>query len=313
MKSIVLISIVLFYNYANSQNKNILKNVFSTNGEIHKSWYKIDDIVIDPNNNTYVLDSFMGSIIKLNKQGEIVKRQGKLKSNGGEYASPKKLTIFNDVLLVLDPSIKTVHFLNFNLDYINKIILDGYPRDIAATKAKYFVAFYTHDKDRLICSISKNGEIKYFNNMLVDKSDILNSVSIALKPSGNLIVAYRYFNKILEYTQNGELVDSLSIPDYPKKSVVNTIAKINYEVPDKLMLNDVAIDKSGLIYILGGEYSSNPQRDIFVINNNSIINHLILPEESGVIAINESKEIFVRENKRKTLSKYQVLLKKGAR
>ncbi|MDI6767794.1 MAG: hypothetical protein QME52_13315 [Bacteroidota bacterium] len=69
----------------------------------------------------------------------------------------------------------------------------------------------------------------------------------------------------------------------------------------------MAIDPQGNIFVLSGDYSKNPFKDVFVFDKRGIfITKFTLPNKSGILYIDPKGYLYTREKERTLVKKYKI-------
>jgi len=133
---------------------------------------------------------------------------------------------------------------------------------------------------------------------------IMDQFSFAVDEHNNVYVVYTFQDKIVKYNTQGSRIWStklLGIKNVKKEEISGFI------LPTEIVYKEVNLDSRGNIYILGGSFSSNPSREIYVLNSEGIqISTLTLPDTSHCIYIDDKDFLYSRANAGVTLKKYKI-------
>ena len=81
----------------------------------------------------------------------------------------------------------------------------------------------------------------------------------------------------------------------------------NFIVPQEIIFKDVVLDKKGNLFVLGGDFSENNSRDVYVISSEG--KHLTtftLPEASHCLYLDGDNFLYSRGGEGITLKKYRI-------
>ena len=132
----------------------------------------------------------------------------------------------------------------------------------------------------------------------------MDMVNFEFDNQNNLYLIYNYQDKIEKINPEGKKLWSkklLGIKKVKKEKIASFI------LPSKLIYKDIALDSAGNIFVLGGSYSKNPSRDIYVLSSEgNLLTTLILPDTSHCIYIDAPGNLYSRANEGVTLKKFKI-------
>ena len=154
--------------------------------EAHDPIIGIVDVVMDKNDNLYILDVDSRKIFSWNKKGEFLSSFGRQGNGPGEFAfNPTyryyyNLTILDDQLLIWDMNAKKIDFFTFKGDYIKSVPLltDGTIKYLEANKSSNVVVLKVNYYEK---GTPKN-EIHLYNKEMKHVKRILSFKSETLMP-----------------------------------------------------------------------------------------------------------------------------------
>jgi hypothetical protein len=280
--------------------------------------FQLQGITTDNSGNIYISDKLDYKVKKFNEFGKLVFSNGRRGKGPGEFLfGPANISYSNykKELAVIDHTTASVLFFDNNLQFVKKLAVDKpvfdvdyYPNGnlIVATPPVDFV------KNSIQIFDNKLKELKHFDPHNLIGNTLYDMFRIKINKVTSMIVAmYKYRNLIQLYTTNGKLVKEISIPGLPELS--ETVEKgketivTKTSIPAKDLFWDFAIDKSGNIFVIGGEYSKHNKRDIYILDQNgSYLEQVSIKDETPFIHINDKSELFFSKNRKTSLIKYKM-------
>jgi len=128
------------------------------------------------------------------------------------------------------------------------------------------------------------------------------------KKLNRIVVMYLYRNLIQLYDFNGNLQSEIEVEELRELSPKKKRSYINEDVPEKHILNDIACDSAGNFFVLGGHYSKNKNKEIYVYNKKGImIDKIKLLEETRMIEIDNENHLFAVSLSRNKFTKYKII------
>ena len=95
----------------------------------------------------------------------------------------------------------------------------------------------------------------------------------------------------------------LDINDAPEKRIGQFL------VPSEVLFKTITTDASDRIYVLSGNLTDHPSRDVFVLDQDGVhITTFTLPEPSHCIYIDGSDYLYSRANEGVTIKKFRMIL-----
>jgi outer membrane protein assembly factor BamB len=134
---------------------------------------------------------------------------------------------------------------------------------------------------------------------------LMDMVSFDIDRTGCLYLAYNFADRIEKFDESGKKVWSkslLGIGEVKRKKISSHV------VPIDIVYKDVALDRSGNLYVLGGKFSQNRSRDVYVLNpDGEHLWTLTLPDTSHCIYIDDEGFLYARANEGVSLKKFKMV------
>ncbi len=263
-------------------------------------------VAVDREQNIYVTDTLDYSLKKFDAKGKLVKRTGRNGQGPGEFLAPRFIDNTDTSIYVSDQYNPKIQVFDKNLNYTHSIPIPMPVSDFSVLpEEKIAVATLSTIKSGQIYIFNSKGkiqrEIQYTNEKLPLMMDMVN---FEIDSQGSLFLVYNYQDKIEKFSKEGKKLWSkklLGVKKVQKEKVASLV------VPSKLIYKDIALDNSGNICILGGSFSKNPSRDVYILNpDGELLNTVTLPDTSHCIYIDPQDYLYSRANEGVTLKKYKM-------
>jgi len=291
-----------------------LKKIQKIDSEETDEIYKCMDLTIDEQNNIYIIDGLDNLIKKFDKNGKLLKKAGRKGAGPREFKTlPGLVYYYKNKLYVTQQIMPNIQVFDKNLTFKYVISTGISPWCIDSFENKLF-AGNSYFRGKLgIVQFDKQGikkdNIDFKRNI---KDLIYKGKKFVIDKMGNFYIVYNYINKIAKYNKEKKLIWSKSLKFLDVyKSKKN---KIGY--PEKTTFkdikHDIKHDKEELFYILGGGYSKNVARDIYILNSEGKhLKTLTLDEPSHFIHIDENNKLYSRGDMGCAINVYKII-KKGS-
>ena len=282
--------------------------------ETKEGFIKVGEITTDSKNNIYVADDYAFSVKRFDPEGAFQHEFGRRGKKDGEFSSFLfRMICARDTLALCELGNSRVLLFTTDGMFVRTFSVPGPIVDIAFD-----------DKRRVYTSLmpvsKNNGDyvLLYdsFGNMVsrvflhhVSGERSFNMVQLAVDSKNNLIVAYHFLNRIEVFRDGREQLAEFTVRGLPEKSPA---AKSKYEelgsIPQGEIIKDIAVDPKDNIFVLAGEYSSHPSRDVVVLDSlGRQLAALVLPSRTGFIYIGHDGFLYTREQERTVVKKYRMV------
>ena len=315
MHSYIFIILFLIENVSFSQQKIksiTLREICSIGNSDQSLFVQVGDIACDNKGFIYVTDQYQYKVKKFDDKGKFISEFGSRGKQRGQFqAGPANIKCITDTIAVVDLGTSNVLFFAADFNMLSKIDVSFPIADIAFDKGGRLYASMIPfgDKESVIRLFDRSGNIvSHMPPYKICRDPFLNITMLCVDANDYLIVGYSYINKIIVYTDKHEFLTQFKIKELPDQSVVNELngSKIG-SFPEGDVFRDIAADKRGYIYVLGGFYSKHPNRDVYVTNyHGDLQTTFVLPDESGILYFDTKGFLYTREQKRTVVKKYAV-------
>lgn len=291
----------------NTPFKVTLEEVLSLGSLDDDSLFQWVGIAVDADDQIYVTDAMDYSLKKFDDQGQLIRKAGRKGQGPGEFLAPRLLALSEDYLFVTDQNIPGIQVFDHDLRFIHRLPLRIPVGDIKVLSDDRIAAVALMlNQSGCVHVYDVEGHIlKKIQYSTHKEPTMMDWVEIAFDSRSNLYVVYNFQDRIEKYDTAGNLVWSRPILGLKK---VKTKKVGPWEVPDKIVFKEVVIDSSDCLYVLGGGYSENPSRDVYVLSQQGEhITTITLPESTHCIFLDAKGFLYSRANEGITLKKYRMI------
>jgi hypothetical protein len=300
----VMMSLGFLFSAENSDRVHLeeLLSVGSLNDDALFMWV---DIEADPSEGFYVTDTMDYSIKHFSSQGELLEKKGRKGQGPGEFLAPRSLEITEKYLYVTDQYLNGIHM--FKRDHLEFERIIPYSKPImdfkVITDDQIAVIPASLQSTGLLQFIDSEGkEISGFTFWDSGKIMLMDAVSFDVGSGGDVYMAYNFQDRIEKFNPQGERIWSTSLLNLKKLRQKKVDA---FVVPTEIVYLSMDMDAQGRIYILGGKYSKNPGRDVYILDPGGTLRQTVtLPEASHCIHLDRAHHLYARGNSGVTVKKY---------
>jgi len=265
-------------------------------------------VTTDSKGNIYVTDSMDYSIKKFNDRGLLIKKAGRKGQGPGEFLAVRLVKYFNGLLFVTDQNRPGIQVFDEDLNYRKHIPLKMQIWDLnILSKNKIFISTPFIAKPEKIIAIDFEGNSKVDMSYFQGKQDYwMNFRKFEIDNLGNLYVVFAFEDRIEKFDRNLKRIWSKSLLGKKKARRKKAAAVfVPSQLPTEIVYKDIALDRSGNLFILGGNVSKNPSRDVYVLDEEGkLLQSFTLPEPSHCIHLDSRNFLYSRAGQGVTLKKY---------
>lgn len=263
-------------------------------------------VVSDSQGYIYVTDSMDYTLKKFDSRGNLIKKKGRKGQGPGEFLAPRLTDCSERFIYVTDQYIPGIQIFEKDLNFKRRLPLVLPIADFKVISDEQIaVATLTLEKTSKIFIFDSQGKVKSELKYSESASTLMmDTVSFDMDPQGHFYLAYTFQDRVEKFDRDGKKLWSqklLKAKKVKKKKISS------YEVPTEIVYKDLALDSSGNVFILGGHFSENRSRDVYVLNSQGRhLTTLTLPDFSHCIYIDSRNCLYSRANDGVTLKKFKM-------
>ena len=247
--------------------KVVLEEVLSIGNLEDDTLYMWTGVAADDYGNIYVLDAMDYSLKKFDPSGQLVKRVGRKGQGPGEFIAPRLLAASQHYLFTTDQSMSGIQMFDKNLEFVTRIPLGLPLSDIAAISDEKLAV--------IPLSVMGSGKVKILNTQgkilqeieyaeSLKKLSLLNITDVEIGTQGHVYLAFSFKDRIEKWSTEGQKIWTRSLlkaRDAPEKKIGK------FTVPSNVLFKTITKDSTGRLYVLSGNLTQHPSRDVFVLNS----------------------------------------------
>jgi outer membrane protein assembly factor BamB len=285
----------------------VLEEVLSIGGNDDDSLFQWVGVAADSEGNIYVTDAMDYSLKKFDAAGNFLAKTGRRGQGPGEFSAPRLLDRSERFLFVTEQYQPVIKVFDNALQYRFSIPLKGPAGDMKVLRDDLVaVAALSAKNESCVTFYDEKGSI--VKKVFLTGSSfrlLMDLVSFDIDGRGNLYLAYNFADRIEKFDSSGNKVWSknlLGIEKVKRKKISSHI------VPIEIVYKDVALDRSGNLFVLGGKFSKNRSRDVYVLSpDGELLSTLTLPDTSHCIYIDGENYLYARADEGITVKKFKMV------
>lgn len=293
--------------------KAILREVLSIGSLDDDVLFMWAGITSDERGNIYITDAMDYSIKKFDTSGRLISKSGRRGQGPGEFLAPRLLSFSGKLLYATDQNLPGIQVFDQELKFQYRI---PYAWAISSMKVlaedRIAIVPVSVGVNGCVLFINRKGEVlekvRYCDD---DQEMLLNLAEFEIDLDGNIYLAYCFQDKIEKISGSGEILWARTLFDGKKVESKKIKALM---VPTQITYKSIVMDSFQKLYVLGGGFSQNRSRDVYVLSSEGQhLATLTLPEPSHCIYIDREDYLYSRVNDGTALKKFEVRFQKESR
>ncbi len=266
-------------------------------------------LAVDEDGNLFVSDAMDYAIKVFDGQGRLLRKAGRPGMGPGEFQNLRELALSSSLVFVTDQDRPQISVFDKNLRYQYAIPVSRPISSLRArpdgTIAAAMISTKKGENGTVWLADSKGRTLDEIPHGTDSGRPASERISLGLA-GPDFILVYNFKDRVVRIDRKGRTIwarDLFHFPEAKTKSI------LGLRVPTQFIYKDVAVDRAGRIYVLGGGMSEHPSRDVYVLNpEGRLIATLTLPDSTHCLALDSQDYLYSRANNGLTIKKYRVRL-----
>lgn len=293
-----------------SETKHLLTITSSNKDTLFRAY----DLYVSLMGDIYIADQVEDCIKIFNQNGKLIKKFGKTGSKPGEFNTIGEIAISENYIAVSDYISTRLQIFSKDFKHIRTIYAQGIVFDLAFDSDEFlWVGAFTGKKNKTLFKYSKeSSKIIQIIPLKYSSGDQFKDIFfLAISKDGYVVVAYRVLNRIEVWDKSGKFIRDFQIPGLKSEAdskKISTGLFSSTRVPDGIIIGFCSVNDSGNIFLVGGSYSENPARDLYVMNIlGEFLARITMPEKVWKFYMQDKTNIYVVSGKELNVVKKYLL------
>ena len=264
--------------------------------ESQDDYFDASCVAIDEYRAIYISDMKQYQIIKYDVNGRFVKKAGKKGQGPGEFASePQMIKYFDEKIYVVQKQMPIIQVFTTDLVYKESI------KSSCMNIKDFVVVDGTIYITAVDSGVNEGSSIVKVNDCLSIR-DTPRYVSVPFElyktfayiaENNTFVVTDAFQDRIQGWSKKNVLLWETKIFDGQKIKLIKRGGRVFPDFPNTFFYKSVNVGKNGVIYILSGDKSDNPRRDVYVLSKEGRYQSKItLPFMSPFMVIDTDNQIY---------------------
>jgi hypothetical protein len=268
----------------------------------------------DSRGNLLVADKLKYRICAVDKQGRLLRSVGARGEGPGQFLGPGPIDASGEVVAVADFATSRVSVYDRELRFHSTLKAPGPVSDLHFDSlGRLWLAVFTGDPAHVLVRCDLSGRVGRAIPLKYTTGDPFGDIiTFAFTPHDELVVAYYLSNKVEVWDTNGFCVREFGVPTLPEEpgysEMGSSILHRGVRFPEGEIVRDVAVDRRGKIFLLTGDYSEHPDRDVIVLDSlGRYVSTVTLPYAASMMTLAKGRAAYFVERNRLLIRQYRVL------
>lgn len=263
--------------------------------------YQWVGLATDPQGYIYITDLKDFSLKKFDPRGKLLKSTGSRGQGPGEFQGPGKIRYHQGLLYVAEIQHPGIQIFDTGLALQAKIPLKTPLTDFQVLNNSTLAVTLLNSQAIMICDLHGRlvKKIRY-----TDSSSIMLQAVNLCRYQHDYYLGFKWQDRVSKLSASGELIWSRTL----LKGGSSPLRRLhNIQVPRQIIYKTIATDSRGTIFILGGDWSAHPSRNIYLLSpQGDRIGDITLPEPTHTFHIDQEDNLFVRSDYGTRIKKYRI-------
>jgi hypothetical protein len=268
----------------------------------------------DSRGNLLVADKLKYRICVVDRRGRILKSVGVRGEGPGQFLGPGPIDASGEIVAVADFATSRVSVYDRELRFRSTLKAPGPVSDLHFdSRGRLWLAVFTGDPARVLVRCDLSGRIGAAIPLRNTHGDPFGDIiTFAFTPRDELVVAYYLSNRVEMWDTNGFCVREFRVPTLPEQpgysEMRSSILQKGIRFPEGEIFRDVAVDRVRRIFLLTGDYSEHPDRDVIVLDSlGRYCSTMTLPYAASLMTLSKGRTAYVVDRNRLVIRQYRML------
>jgi hypothetical protein len=267
----------------------------------------------DSRGNLLVADKLKYRVCLVGKGGRLLKSVGGRGEGPGQFLGPGPIDASGEIVAVADFASSRVTVYDRELRFRSTLKAPGPVSDLHFdSQGRLWLAIFTGDPARVLVRCDLSGRVGSAIPLKHTHGDPFGDIiTFAFTPRDELVVAYYLSNRVEVWDTNGFCVREFGVPTLPEEprysELEPSILQRGIRFPEGEIFRDVAVDRSGRIFLLTGDYSEHPDRDVIILDSlGHYSSTMTLPYAASLMTFSKGRTAYFVDRNRLLIRKYRM-------
>ena len=287
-----------------------LKEVLSIGSSDDDLIFFVTSVATDEKGFIYLTDSLDYSVKKFNDKGVLIKKAGRKGQGPGEFMFPVLIECSQGLIYVADQTMPGIQVFDSDLKFKTRLHFNFLLFDLKASSNNsiYGLSLFLAGEPPIAhidADVTKNISL---STMSPGASIIKRSGKFDIDGEGNIYFAASFEDKIEKYDKYLKKIWQKNLFG-GKKARETSDASISTlkGIPTEMIYKEIALDRTGHLFILGGTGAEHRSRDVYVLDaDGNYLTTIVLPEPTHLLHVDQKNYLYSRAGEGTTLKKYAV-------
>ena len=285
-----------------------LKEVLSIGSSDDDLILFVTSVATDEKGFIYLTDSIDYSIKKFDDKGLLVKKSGRKGQGPGEFMFPVLIEYSQGMIYVADHSLPGIQVFDSDLKFKTRLSFNLPLLDLKASSNNglYGLSLFLAGDPPITRIHADETKNPSSSEMSPVESLFKKSGKFDIDDEGNIYFAANFEDKIEKYDKNLKRIWQKMLFG-GKKARETSDARISIlkSIPTEMIYKELALDRTGHLFILGGTGAEHRSRDVYVLDTDgNYLTTIVLPEPTHLLHMDQKNFLYSRAGEGTTLKKY---------
>jgi hypothetical protein len=273
----------------------------------------IQGFTLLPRGEILIADRLDYRIKIVDTRGNPLRKIGGRGEGPGKFLGPGPIDYASDRIAVADFASSTIQTYSSLLGWQTRFRVPGTVADLCWDfRGNLWVVLLPRSSPATLSLFGRDGRLKSSRPLRHATGNAFADVcALARAPGGGVVVTYLVRNIIEVWDANGRWCRDLTVPGLPAHIASQRIGigprSESLDIPEGVLFWSMTVDARGRIFILGGDCSEHPGRDVYVLGEDGrSLGQITLLEEAAMIRLDSGDRLWAVGKRRDSLSEYRL-------